>query len=651
MRHAVQSATSGGTVQLSNGEVMKLRYPEVGFRRLLTQTFVGRLLLLSSIVFGLLLGTAAIDFFVVGQTASYGQSVWDGVIHFVAPGTLANDTDVPERIIGGAQVLIGLVFYVGLLIAVINEGVSRSVDRFRSYEAPLHVRDHVLFVGAYVDLSFVLSALHADLVAGVDPLVPPPRSIVVMIPESARGSRVDLTRSWQAAIPTVTVRVVVGDAGSDRSYELACADTAGQVVICGDRPDRAPPAKADFEATRTMMAVADFLDRECQGQRPRILVDTARGRHGDAIASTSWGRTAKHVVGDRGLGARFRFAVMHPEFSPFFGPGGNSAARGMHVLRSTGHTGELFANLVQDRWPTELPIGILQNDDGHVRAMLPPVPGYVVQTDDHIAMISGRTAVSNGPPRRRARENGVRLLIVGWSAPTRELLRAMAARRDPIEQITILSRSDWRTEIEATELPPNVVGIHGDFSLPTVLDAAFAEADPDTIIVTSKFDADPEVADARTAFVLMRLRSISAASAVPIFALFARPIPAVLVDHDPRIVINSLVEIGSSALALAVSRYEVGVVMRDLLGGHDVASLRVDDAAAIVDAPTRFVDIYARLLSDGEVPVCAHLQSGELICPPSPEQIISEGDLLLIAKVDDQSASTSTLELGLHSEF
>src|SRR5262249_53572921 len=147
--------------------------------RRLMQTTPGRVALLVSAVVGLLLGSAAIDHFLLGQYGDFGEAVWSAVLHVLDPSSLHDDSDAAERAVGLFQVVIGLVLLVGLLFTLVAEVVASSLERLGQADRPVTCSNHLLVVGG-IDLASVAASAASEAQLETEL-----KRLVVLAPEAA----------------------------------------------------------------------------------------------------------------------------------------------------------------------------------------------------------------------------------------------------------------------------------------------------------------------------------------------------------------------------------------------------------------------------------------------------------------------------------
>lgn len=268
-----------------------------------TETTSGRVGLLVSAVALMLLGSAALAHYALGQFGDFGEALWSAVLHVLDPSSLHDDSDAAERAIGLFQAVTGLVLLVGLLFTFVAEVVSSSLERLGQSERPVRCHDHLLVVGG-TDLVGVATsaAAEAQLETDLDHLV-------VLAPESAREARAQIREELSETSGDLSVELVFGDTAGDSGFELAGAERARAILLMPSSSGPVAAEAADVEVTQSGLALLDYL-RE-RGADPEVRLLFRRGRNVDAsweLFPPEWDA----VVGDRTVSAVLRLAITRP---------------------------------------------------------------------------------------------------------------------------------------------------------------------------------------------------------------------------------------------------------------------------------------------------------------------------------------------------
>jgi hypothetical protein len=269
-----------------------------------TQTTMGRAVLLVSAVAVLLLSSAAVDHFLLGQYSDFGEALWSAVLHVLDPSSLHDDVDGAERAVGLFQVVIGLVLLVGLLFTFVAEVVGNSLERIGQGDRPVTCSDHLLVVGG-LDLASVAASAASEAKLETEL-----KRLVLLAPESARELRPQILDDLEeAGGGGLKFDLIFGDTAGDSGFELAGAERARAILLMPSTSGPVAAEAADVEVTQSGLALLDYLKEEEASPLVRLLF--RRGRNVDA----SWELFPPHwdaVVGDRTVSALLRLAITRP---------------------------------------------------------------------------------------------------------------------------------------------------------------------------------------------------------------------------------------------------------------------------------------------------------------------------------------------------
>lgn len=604
--------------------------------RWLTMSALGRLFILSSVGFCILMLTAQLAVW-LGVFPTFGPAMWSAVIHFVTPSAIANDATGQARFVGIIQAIAGLIFYAGVLVAVLSQAVARSLERLAAYEAPLRSSGHLLFIGGYDTMDYILAALEEDMRIFEDQQDIVPNEIVIVVPHESSAQRDELQDRWQRAIPSVTVHTIAGDPRLEITLKRVSAHRASKIVV-GPMQTDLGPLDADYQSVECLYSLMEYLNVYRIGRNPPIFVAMRRARHAESFYGSSWAEMVHVIAQDRSLGSRLRLAVMHPEYADFFGIGTGNRIGTVDVL-DTDYSGLTFEE-VRTTIPGALTIGVVRatgTDDLELTA--PPLSDYELISGDLVMVMWHSREAVPAPPRRPG--EGVRLLMVGFGAPSRELLAELARHGDPIESILVLTQDKaWRSSIPSQEVPTNLEEIIGNPDYPTVIVDAVEKSQPNTIVVSSEYSEDLDQEDARTTFAALHIHSHIDTSNIPVFTLTSKPGPRSLFESTGMIPPTSAVEAHALNTALAVSRYRSGRVLREMFGSTTLGELDVVMLSDVWEAldldeesPTvSFKELISFFAQTFQVPMCAHLESGVLWAPPHNDLELGPNDSVLVIR-------------------
>lgn len=474
-----------------------------------TQTTMGRVILLVTAVAALLLGSAAVDHFLLGQHGDFGEALWSAVLHVLDPSSLHDDVDGAERAVGLFQVVIGLVLLVGLLFTFVAEVVGNSLERIGQSDRPVTCSDHLLVVGG-IDLASVAAsaATEAQLEAEL-------KRLVVLAPEAARESRPQILDDLEEGSGGgLKLDLIFGDTAGDSGFELAGAERARAILLMPSTGGPIPAEAADVEVTQSGLALLDYLKERDADPMVRLLF--RRGRNVDA----SWELFPAHwdaVVGDRTISALLRLAITRPP-----------ALKKLPGWVAEHGSPEPFTKLVDSAWKTA------QKANGPLRLTIVGCGINAPALMEDLAEVGTEsfavTMIAPRPAFERylgtAEPSGVRLHYVeALPTDTNHLPRSLIESR-PHMVIVTPSPTDWNqrtADASATLAVLRVLSTAGGRELPVLAEMFLSES-------VKRLPGDPRLLAVSTT------RSIATAVALSLFdperaAELERQLAAGAADH------------------------------------------------------------------------------------------------------------------------
>lgn len=271
--------------------------------RWVTETTLGRVALLVMAVATMLLGSAAVAHYLLGQYGDFGEAVWSAVLHVLDPSSLHEDSDAAERAVGVFQAVVGLVLLVGLLFAFVAEFVGRSLERIGQADRPVRAHGHLLVIGGTDLIELAASVgIQSRQATGLDRLV-------MLAPESARESHAQIRDELEESGGGLKTELVFGDTAGDSGFELAAAEHARAILVMRSSLGPTPAESSDVEVTQSGLALLDYLDEH--DAKPEVRLIFRRGRNVDAsweLFPEDWDA----IVADRTVSAVLRLAITHP---------------------------------------------------------------------------------------------------------------------------------------------------------------------------------------------------------------------------------------------------------------------------------------------------------------------------------------------------
>jgi hypothetical protein len=474
-----------------------------------TETTPRRVALLISAVVLVVLGSAALAYFALGEFDDFGEALWSAVLHVLDPSSLHEDHDAAERAIGVFQAVTGLVLLVGLLFAFVAEVVANSLERLGQPDRPVKCSNHLLVVGG-IDLASLAASAAAEAQLETEL-----RRLVVLAPESARDSRAQiLDELEEAGGKDLKVDLVFGDTAGDSGFELAGAERARAILLMPSSSGPVVAEAADVEVTQSGLALLDYL-KEHEAE-PMVRLLFRRGRNVDA----SWELFPPHwdaVVGDRTISALLRLAITRPP-----------ALEGLPGWVAEHGSSEPFTKLVDAAWKkaakAEEPLRLTIVGCGFNAPALMEDLAEVGAENFAVTMIAPRPAFERY--LGTAKPSGVRIHFIEAIASDANHLPASLRESRPHMVIVTPSPLDWNqraSDASATLSILRVLSTAGGRELPVLAELFLAES-------AHRLPNDPRLLAVST------LRSAATAVALSLFdpeqaAELERQLAAGAADH------------------------------------------------------------------------------------------------------------------------
>lgn len=399
----------------------------------------GRLVLLLGAVALLGVLTAAFGHFILGAFPSYGEALWSATSHLIDPGSIGDDNTNAERTVGLVQVIVGIIFFAGIVLTVLTEVFDRALRRLQKGDPAVRRRDHLLIVGASPSLAAVQSRIGVAL-------APSPPELVVMLPLADSGQR-EQTRRSLAGYPARTT-VVVADPGED-GYERVCAQDARSIVLLSPEGE---PDEADLEVTDRAVLLSQHLESS-RDSAPPVAAEIRRGRNAQALwmkeppdGSTLVPRFPENfdaLVDDRNIGAVLSLAVLNPTFATVI-LGSGDARMAPNLTEGDQYLGQVYST-VREKLGSNTLLGILSGSGPSARAIYLPDENRRIEAGDRLIIIAGDRASPGqaaGPDPASIKVAPTRpgpCLMIGWSDATRALVEELETTRSDLSRVHLLN--------------------------------------------------------------------------------------------------------------------------------------------------------------------------------------------------------------------
>lgn len=609
--------------------------PRLAFRveRFLTRGIHTKVAALGALLVLVSLGAGVLAWLAPGGGfAHLHEAMWWAFLHLSDSGYLGDDRPT-LRMLAIVLTVLGLVLFVGTLVAIITQTFVAWMERLALGLTPVSFSGHVAVLGWTNRTLELVAALLEDRED------PPPVAVLVeeITPELERSLRDRFSRSVRSRLVLRT--------GDPESID-------GLLRVCGRGPESIVVPGADLVGVnsgaadpRTLKIIAS-LDRVIGGADlpPRVVAEIADPRL-LPIAQAAYRGPIQLIPSDVVVGRSLALGILSPGLALTLSE--ILDVRSGCALRVEQHT-ELAGGTIaaaSRRLRNAVVLGAL-NPQGRVVAGL----DARLQPEDEIFMLApvgapleparSEGSGSQSPASGDGQANTIsthNILVLGWSGKVPDLCWELGRRPDMRCQVDIVSRKEV-SEREMGRSDGPALSLRHVVASPASPDAfeALDLAAYDRIVVVGDVEAsDALEADSRTiATVLLVLHRLQDRETRPhvIAELLDPANRPVLEGRGVELVVTP--DLAAGALAGAVTHPELGGIFAGMLAGRfglpGVVSL---DALA---GHTTFGEIEKRLHRDGLVSIGLQREANgfalELVPDKSDALTVGENDLAVFVR-------------------
>jgi hypothetical protein len=520
--------------------------------RLLLSGTVARLAVGAAFIGAVALGMGALGYLVArGTEQSFrnpAEAVWWAFLRLTDSGYLGDDVGTGLRVVSTLVTVAGTVLFIGVLVAVLTQGLNEWIRKLEMGLTPINARHHVIVLGWSSRLpGLVRNMLESEqrLRRFLARIGAKKLKLVLLWDEVSPALTADLMA--QVGAPRKTSRIILRSGSPLRLDHLTRVDylRASAIVLPAEN-HRSPEgaSRSDNSALKTILSISQSVRLADPASAPPLLVAELFDARKIPIALHNYRGPIEVVAGDEVVSRMLAQMVRHPQISQVY-----------RELLTHGLGNELFARSCEgdlagrsfwrlaEALPGALCIGVTQAAAGGVRSVLNPPSDYRFQATDKVIYVA-REWEAGGPatsavdahaaagaevwpaPQKRlevVRRADLRLLVVGWSRRIPAFVQELESYANQGFEITVASRC------ALAERERQLLGYGGqikrvrmrhvetDCTVPEQL-AALDPASFDVVLcLASDLAATDEEADARTLVEYAILQDIwaDAAAAAP----------------------------------------------------------------------------------------------------------------------------------------
>jgi hypothetical protein len=611
-----------------DGPVLRRETPRPGgldrlrfaLERLLLRGLGYRLLLAASILAAVVLVTGGLVALLDAEFSGLNEAVWWAFLRLTDPGYLGDDEGVARRSISTVLTVLGLLLFVGLLVAILIQWLNETLSKLKSGVTPVAASDHVVILGWTHRTPTIVSELlrtRNRVARFLERRGARELSIVIL------AARVDeaLVRELRERLGKLwNDRQVVLRSGSplriDDLERVAFRDAAVLILPGADFAEQNPES-VDAQTVKTLLSVSQHSG-ESGSARPLAVATVYDARKAE-VARRAYGADSEIVAADeiisRLIAQSVRQRGLCAVFSELLTLGEGNA---LYVRQLEDQSGTRFRDL-SGTFSRAILLGTVRPGDRGIA--LNPDPDTVLENEDLLVFVARsfedcalRMAPDPSAPTpalpapRPALERRRRVLVLGWSCKVPALLREFECYGGAVEvdivSSTPLEEREKALERDAAETPSDRVRqIEASFLVPSVLERLEPQCYDNIVLLASERLSKQEQADATTVSSYLMLRGLIPENGEhPV--LFVE-----LLDEENRFLFSKEGEdvivspmLVSYVLSQVALRRELAAVVAELLRpwGAQIV-LRPSQEYLAANGPVHFEDLERAAAARGEI--------------------------------------------------
>jgi hypothetical protein len=388
------------------------------------------------------------------------EAVWWAFLRLTDSGYLGDDEGTGLRVVSTLVTVAGTVLFLGVLVAVLTQGLNEWIRKLEMGLTPISARHHVIVLG----WSSRLPGLVRNMLESEQRL----RRFLARI----GAKRLKLVLLWDAVSPALTAdlmaqigaprktsRIILRSGSPLRLDHLTRVDylRASAIVLPAENHrSNDGTSRSDNSALKTILSISQSLRlTDPRAEAPLLVAELFDARK-IPIALGNYRGPIEVVAGDEVISRMLAQMVRHPQISQVY-----------RELLTHGLGNELFARScgadlagrsfwqVAAALPEALLVGVTQPDGNGVHSTLNPSPDYRFQATDKLIYVAREWEAGTPPPVSAAatpawpapqkrleavRRDDLRLLVLGWSRRIPAFVQELESYANQGFDVTVASR-------------------------------------------------------------------------------------------------------------------------------------------------------------------------------------------------------------------
>ena len=631
-------------------------------------------LLLIAVVIALIAVAGGVAAWLFTDDFSLGEAIWWSFLRLTDPGYIGDDEGSVKRTISTIVSILGYVFFLGALVAVMTQGLNQTISRLQRGLTPIALNDHILILGWTNRTPIIVKQLllSENRVRNfLRRLGASSLRIVVMAeevqPEMMHDLRAFLGSYWSGR------RITLRSGTPLRLEHLERVDFlhASVIILPSGEYGEDTPEYPDGSAVKTLLSIRNSAASQLEEEEdmPQMVAEIRDYRKG-IIAQSAYGGPIEVLESDLFIGQLIAQIIRMPGLSHiYYELLTHEEGNEIYLREYPKLMGKPIPELLPF-FPETIILGLYRND--HRRFYpLTALAEDVLQAGERLVLIAPGTR-SNDLVQisRSAREKSLpvistrssiqhdsrqlrKILILGWNDFTPALLDALDSSPEEICEITslaLITAEERQNRLKRRGTKVERVGLNfvqGEFTSPTDVEGVEPWQFDNIIISASEWLESGGESDARTVLGFLILDQIlnGRPGRPHILAQLMNEANAMLFPEDRCETITSPVVL-SHLLAQVSLQHDLRGVFDELFGpaGAKIHFLPASQFG-LTEGEYTFRDIEGKALAAGEIAIGLRIaanmnENGGIVLNPSRS-------ILWNLKEEDEVVALIDIEEGM----
>jgi hypothetical protein len=584
--------------------------------------FIALVIGLISIVAGLVA-----SFFAAGFEST-GEAIWWAFLRLTDPGYLGDDQGYLLRTVSTIVTVLGYVFFMGALIAIMTQGLNETIARLQRGLTPIAQKHHFLMLGWTNRTATIIEEL----------LRSEERMKNFLLRLGAKKLRVVVLAEEDPALlihelkerlgPLWSTRQITFRHGSGLRLEhLKRADflNAGAILLPAGEFSEESAMTADARTIKTILATSRSC-RQADTERLPLLVAEILDSKKVELAERAYRGGIEVLASNQLVSRLIAQTIRHAGLSHVFAElltqdEGNE----LYLPLATGLAGTRFGDAA-DRFPHAVPIGVVRTAGELSETTLLPPDDFEIVEGDRLAVLAGDYAearVIQGPPDGKGQPAAPppaavpppatvptrRVLVLGWNHKVPSLVEEFdryTSGRFELDILSLIPTAERQAQLQRAGVSPQrvaVTHIDGDYTSTADLDRFSLDEYSNVVLLASGRLESEQESDARTilGYLLLQEALEGRATAPEILVELMEPGNADFFRERADEVLVSPVVL-SHVLAQVALRRELRTVFDELFGpgGAEVVFRRAGEYG-LAGREVRFPEVQHAVAARGQI--------------------------------------------------